>query len=301
VTGELFRAGRFGTDIGNILHDHVTHTVVYDNVSDAIDDIINRPSNHASGLGNSSETASSGWAGSKNLGDAISILKGGWSEYREQVERIFGDITEDPDIETMRSKSFAWQLSDEGDFCNTDLYAEGEAECMYLPILEEAERPDAIIRIVVDGTAASGVKPDEIIRKGIVIAALVDTLQFLGRGVELWWGQSVAKNNAASIMAVKVKDTRTHMDIDDMLFACAHPSMLRRFGFALFELEDESHRRTIGLHSKGRYGRVKVLDSNKWGGILGETVHVLFNGMEYGRDYRDGVQSVKNLLEGMNF
>ena len=127
----------------------------------------------------------------ENDGEQCRLARAVGADKRDAVERIISDLDCDPMIADRIALRLAWQFGYDGTLCNMDRFITGEPECMMSPVLVESVQPDAVIRLVVDGTVMSSVDAEDITRRGLVVAALIDTLTKLGRGVELWWTYAV--------------------------------------------------------------------------------------------------------------
>lgn len=107
-----------------------------------------------------------------------------------------------------------------------------------------------IIKLIVNLTASSGIATEVIERRGGAIVSLVTALESAGRRVEI---VGILAINAFGSM----KDTLTHrvtlkesfqkLNLPTLAFALAHPSMLRRIGFAGMEQESAEVRDALGI------------------------------------------------------
>jgi hypothetical protein len=102
--------------------------------------------------------------------------------------------------------------------------------------LQEAPLP--VLRFIVSSSASCHWETDALIRWGVCILSVIDSLEANGNcSVEL----SVAKTTEdfgrtrRLEFITKIKEAGSHIDFDVMAFAIAHPSMLRRIGFGCSE------------------------------------------------------------------
>ena len=54
-------------------------------------------------------------------------------------------------------------------------------------------------------------------------------------GLEVWLENSTASGDKVHSTLIKLHDSKERIDIDNLMFAIAHPSMLRRIGFSVME------------------------------------------------------------------
>lgn len=124
-----------------------------------------------------------------------------------------------------------------------------------------------IFRLVYNASASAGITPDTMIGKGAAIAALVKALEFAGHRVEVWcipWAGSSHKYGSGRPeheTRVLVKAADQDLDFGRLVFALAHPSTVRRLGFACLEAD-----RTIKTLGKG-YGRPADCEESERGDI----------------------------------
>lgn len=276
-----------------------TRVNVWEDMSDAVDDILNAGEGFVNGSSQREDDRKDPWSGSVDFGSALETLRGGWAEHRDAVEAAVTAVQEDPSIESMVSARFGWQHAYAGDVCDIGRFVTGDPECMFAPTMVDAVQPDAVIRIVINGTASAAIRTDVLVRRGIMIAALVDTLHLLGRGVEVWWTCSTVHSGSTHGNLVRIKATDEPLDVDDLLFVAAHPSMLRRFGFALWECESPQTRKAQNFYES--YGRPVDISREQLAECIGAPVHVLFGSISYGDDYTDPAAHVLAHLKGLDF
>ena len=131
-------------------------------------------------------------------------------------------------------------------------------------VQQETETTDLgagkVIRIVYNITASSKVTTDQMMRKGATVVGLIDLLERSGRRVELdlVTGSQSHNSDGHSIQtSVRVKDAGASLDIERIAYAIAHPSSLRRLGFAIMELIPLEARRSCGISPGNGYGMPK--------------------------------------------
>jgi hypothetical protein len=108
---------------------------------------------------------------------------------------------------------------------------ENEPECwiQYEPVLVDA--PGKVLRLVFNICASAGISPDTIIAKGAVVAALVILLERAGFRIAVEIVNAI-RGSIEHEMWVPVKSADQDLDLPRLVFALAHPSMLRRIWVA---------------------------------------------------------------------
>jgi len=200
----------------------------------------------------SSETSSKNWCGgTDNLQDAVSLALNGWHDIRPQVDAVFTDVEQRiSDVLEMR---FQTMHNYTGFSVDMGRYLQGDPECMLDYVPEEQQGMGRVVKVVVNIAASCTIDPDDIMRRGVAVVALIDTLHKLGVGVEIWADESLTgKAGGKFANRVKMHDSAQMVDIDSLMFGLAHPSMLRRLVFSMQEQSKNANAQ--GAKAGGGYG-----------------------------------------------
>jgi len=248
----------------------------------------------------SAKQSQNGWSGTPTLQDAVQLATDGWHEVRPEVDRMFHNL-EDQIMKNM-DEQFSTVYGYSGDMVDMGRYVAGDPECMVDYVTEPSARMGRVVRILVAGIASAYIEPEQIRARGVAVCALVDVLHKLGVGIELWHEQCYAHPNDERnkySMLVKLHDSADTLDIDDVMYAIAHPSMLRRIGFAGVEQMEWARDYT----SSG-YGRVSDMQC---GDMLGGEVDVVIEKLQNGGKWhtenevlKDPVAWVLNTVKGLD-
>ena len=193
-----------------------------------------------------------GWSKTASLLEACSLAYNGWSEIRPDVDRLLNSLMER--LDARFGDRYVTKYDVQGSFVDVGAFLQGVPECMVEFESEPAAAMGRVVRIVVAGTASSDIDPDDILRRGTAVVALIDCLHKMGLGVELWWDSTITgsdHNNHCT--AVRLHDSAEPMDIDSIMFAVAHPSMLRRLTFSVQEQSETAEKQNARPY--GGYGR----------------------------------------------
>jgi len=191
----------------------------------------------------SDSTDNNSWAGSNSLDEAIGLARTGWKAVLPEVNKAFDLIKESMALTV--SSMFETEFSVTGDSVDIDRYLRGEPECMVEFVDIPQARMGRIVKLLVSGSTNSGTDPEKIIRRGITILGLLDTLSKIGVGVEIYLENTTydvnckdqrTKDCAYHSMLVMIHSSEMKFDIENIMFAIAHPSMLRRISFSNMEL-----------------------------------------------------------------
>lgn len=204
---------------------------IYESLGEAVRHAQNNPAPRSS---NSSDKEFSLTA---SLQDACELATKGWSDVRPQVDKLFGEL--EASIAMVLDESYSIRFDYSGDSVDMGRYMSGDPECMMDYVTEPQARMGRVIKIMVNVANSARITPKQIMDRGVVVVALLDVLNKLGVGVELWTEMAISDGGVDSgkrfSQLVKIHDSSEMLDVDSTMFAIAHPSMLRRIGFGSIE------------------------------------------------------------------
>ena len=231
----------------------------FDSLAEALDFAGNNPSPK------SSNQSGGGWSGkTNNLAEAVALGHQGYDEIRPQVERMFTEL--ESQLSSRLESAFQTRFDYSGSVVDVGRYLGGEPECMIDFAPEPSSRMGRVVKVIVNGSASASVDTDRIIRRGVVVCALIDAIHKLGMGVEVY-GEFPTndtmindRNGAVHTSLIKIHDSQQMLDINNLMFALCHPSMLRRIQFSLLEQTKWSRRDYVLNHSYGYPSALECAD-----------------------------------------
>jgi hypothetical protein len=248
----------------------------------------------------SAKTTDNEWSGTPSLPSAVKLATDGWHDVRPKVQEMFNQL--ESQLSLAMDEQFSIRYDYSGDSVDMGRYVSGDPECMMDYVTEPQARMGRVVRVLVAGIASAYVTPEQIQARGVAVCALIDVLHKLGVGIELWTEQCYArpKNNKDKYsMLVKLHDSQDMMDIDDIMFAIAHPSMLRRIGFGGVEQMQWANE-----YINSGYGSVSdMVCADMLGGDCDVVVEKLQNGGRWGTEsdiLADPVNWVLNTVKGLD-
>lgn len=129
-------------------------------------------------------------------------------------------------------------------------YTAGVPECMSDALPITIAKHGRAIRIVVDFSYHCGIGEDVVRRRGAAVMALVYVLQQLQHPLEVWAQHSATGHGSPSMRLthlVEVQRADEPVDIGRVMYALAHPTMLRRMCFRVEDHESPAIRKAIGI------------------------------------------------------
>lgn len=185
-----------------------------------------------------------------NFAEAYTLAKDGWHDVRPEVERMMDALSER--IAERMDLAHVTNYGVSGAIVDMGRYMMGDPECMMEFVQEPNERMGKVVRLFIDYGASGSYEAEFIRKRGIVILALVDTLSKIGVSCEIWGETAVHGGSVTHTTVTKLHDATEQMDVDTLMFALAHPSMLRRMAFCVREMSSVAD--NIRARSGGSYG-----------------------------------------------
>lgn len=193
--------------------------------------------------------------------EALELAERGWAEGRdlalEMSQPIINKLVqfiERPDlVYDVEGNGF-----DIGRFCAKD----PECAIRFENEIVEVPAVPRLIRIVNNNLASGGVSKEVLTARGAAIAALVELLEFAGNRVQIvnivhGAGLNGSVDECGFMHTVTIKEFDQPLDMGRVIFALAHPAMMRCLGFRVAELASAQAQEDIGYG----YGNV-ILNEN---------------------------------------
>jgi len=212
-----------------------------------------RPSNYFGG---------DDWAGkTTDLADAVRLGLLGYDEIRPEVERMFAEL--ESQLAERLELAFQTRFDYTGSVVDVGRYLSGEPECMIDFVPEPSARMGRVVKVIVNGICSASVESKRIIKRGVVVCALIDAIHKLGMGVEVYaefptndYAINSPKGKVHTFL-VKLHSSEQLLDINNLMFGLCHPSMLRRISFSVMEQTKWEPAKTL---IKSGYGYPSALE-----------------------------------------
>ncbi len=181
------------------------------------------------------------WYGTNSFEEAYELGMKGWKEGQDEALKISQPLIERM-VNFIERPDIMYDV--EGIGIDMGRFNAGDPEpfIRFQTEIVEVQAMPRLIRIVFNNSASAGIPKETITAKGAVITVLVELLEFAGHRVEVInlpycvRGSGAEGKAGITYMAgVKVKPFDQPLEMARLMFAMAHPSMLRRFGFRIAE------------------------------------------------------------------
>jgi hypothetical protein len=186
------------------------------------------------------------WSGGLSWEEAKQVALKGWREGLREIEKVQAQITPFIAEKVLRyQQTFAVS----GYYVDVGTYLSNDPECFISRVYEEQNYPGKIFTIVCSISSSAEITPKTIIQRGAMICALIDAIEYAGHRAEVIcnWASSIGhssdhrkgnlKNYGWFEVDVTLKKANQPLEMIEIAFCLAHPSMLRRIMFSIAEIE----------------------------------------------------------------
>lgn len=211
-----------------------------------------------------------------SFADAYELAVDGWHSIRDRVDGVLTPLREKLGDVLAPSVERAYDLV--GSEPDINRYIQGELECMVEWVCVDEPKNGKVFTLLVDNSMTAGNKAEDIIARGAVLCALVESYILLGYQLEIWvestW-RGDGSDDYATVLT-RLNHAGDIIDIDTMMFALGNGDWQRRIAWAFAETNDILAKKFgfngsyCGLHRNGahmidRVGASSVvsLDGNK--------------------------------------
>jgi hypothetical protein len=177
------------------------------------------------------QTECAAWYGTSTNEEGFALALTGWSEPGDDVRRLSGVIM--GSLAEALPEHHIVQHDVTGACVDIGAFLSGEPECMMDFVMEPVSTHGKVITVLCGVTVNADSSGDDIRRRGAAICALVESLTMMGHSVRVIAEFSCANLYEGGTLSqtVTIKSATDPMDIDQVMFALAHPAMLRRVFF----------------------------------------------------------------------
>ena len=197
-------------------------------------------------LNKSSRKSAEQWSGDLSWDEAKSLALKGWKEGLKEVEKYQAKISPFIAEKVLRHQQV---FAVTGYNVDVGTYLANDPECFISRVYEERNYPGKIFKIVCSISVSSSISPTTIIQRGAIVCALIDAIEYAGHRAEVVCNWAVSKESDRNIrenykwlngwfeVDVTIKKANQALEMIELAFCLAHPSMLRKIMFSLAEIE----------------------------------------------------------------
>ena len=188
------------------------------------------------------------WTHYTTLGTARGLLSAGWQEGAERILTIAEKVRQALPAAALEAFKPITIADVTGSVLDVERYLHGDPECFWTewtPDEGEQVKGKGIVRLTNNLWASSGITPEELMNKGVYVAALADVLETLGYRVQIdgfvacYAEHLNAKGKMTKstlVIHFPIKSADQPLEIDRLAFVLAHPASLRQVGFHMMDV-----------------------------------------------------------------
>lgn len=197
------------------------------------------------------------WYGTASLDQAIQLAYQGWPEGVERVQEVRNKLDFSDLLPT--AQRLLRNVEVAGDEPDIGLFLQGEPEHMVTLHEVEQLQQGKVLRLQLNRSASCDILAEQLVRRGVAILAVVETLLLLGFTIELSIIIAVKEMHYEEQMEfhIPILHAGDPVNLDTLAFMLLHPAVLRRLWFAATECEDNKICNSFQFFSGGGYGKCK--------------------------------------------
>jgi hypothetical protein len=175
------------------------------------------------------------WAGG-SWAEALRLAVDGWQVPLRDTEVTVGTLRERAGLgASVTTLEPAWDVT--GSEVDIGAYLAGVPECMVDAVPTRTSRRGRVVAFLVPASY-SHLTPHSLIRnRGIALATLCSAIIAAGHSVEVWSGFNGMVGEIRLRAVARVVSAGEQLDLGRLIFAVAHPLVLRRLWFAVWDAQ----------------------------------------------------------------
>ncbi|MDT0270488.1 hypothetical protein RM844_29875 [Streptomyces sp. DSM 44915] len=191
-----------------------------------------------------------GWAGS-GFQESLRLATDGWAQALPETDVSIAALRERTG-RRVRTTVLEPRWDVTGSEVDVGAFLAGVPECMVDAVPQQVTTRGRVVTLLVPAVCGHQVPTDHIRHRGLALAAFCSAIVTAGHSVEVWsgWGTNLPDGRIAAV--ARVVSPAEPLDLGRLIFAMAHPAMLRRLWFAVWETEPEPFVRRL---LDANYGR----------------------------------------------
>ncbi|GAA2135421.1 hypothetical protein GCM10009760_13950 [Kitasatospora kazusensis] len=196
------------------------------------------PSSISNGAGRDNRTACTAWAGA-TWEEALELARDGWHEPLEEVGLSIGALRRLAGL-SGRGPVLEPFLDVTGGEVDIAAYLSGAPECMVNATVQQVSRRGKVITFLIPGSYPSTTPHREVRNRGLALAALCAGIIGAGHSVEIWSSKSGELRGdpiRSHSSVARIVSPGEPLNVGRLIFAVAHPAMLRRLWFSVWDAQ----------------------------------------------------------------
>ncbi|WP_062204274.1 hypothetical protein [Streptomyces sp. NBRC 109706] len=177
------------------------------------------------------------WAGADFAG-ALRLATDGWARALPETDVSIATLRERTG-QRVRTTVLEPRWDVTGSEVDIAAYLAGEPECMIDAVPQLTTTVGRVVTLLVPAVCTAGTPNAFIQHRGLALAALCSAIVGAGHSVEVWSGWASNPDGERYAAVARVISPSEPLDLGRLIFAMAHPAMLRRLWFAVWDTQPE--------------------------------------------------------------
>ncbi|GAB2576983.1 hypothetical protein GCM10027168_07410 [Streptomyces capparidis] len=167
--------------------------------------------------------------------EALRLAEDGWTTVLPQVDAEVAELRERVGDEVLTTALVpAWDVT--GSEVDIGVYLSGEPECMVEAVPQRISARGRVVTFLVPAGFVNTTPHSAVHHRGVALAALCSSIVSAGHSVEIWSGFCTYVGEGERFASVaRVVSAAEPLDMGRLMFVMAHPAMLRRLWFAVWD------------------------------------------------------------------
>jgi len=194
----------------------------------------------------SSRQSADPWSGNLSWDEVKSLALKGWKDGLTEVEKYQAKISPFIAEKVLRHQQV---FGVSGYNVDVGCFLANDPECFISRVYEEQNYPGKIFTIVCSISFSSKITPETIIQRGAMICALIDAIEYAGHRAEVICNDASCIRDESDYrkgkykeygwfeVDVTIKKADQPLEMIELAFCLAHPSMPRKIMFSVAEIE----------------------------------------------------------------
>ncbi|GCB47498.1 hypothetical protein [Streptomyces sp. NL15-2K] len=178
------------------------------------------------------------WAGA-TWEETLRLAEDGWTTVLPEVEAEVAELRERVQEEVLTTALVpAWDVT--GSEVDVGVYLSGVPECMVDSVPQRISARGRVVTFLIPTGYVNTTPHSAVHNRGVALAALCSSIIASGHSVEIWSGDcSYVSRTDRFVSVARVISAAEPLDIGRLMFVMAHPAMLRRLCFAVWDSAPE--------------------------------------------------------------
>ncbi|MFF4600031.1 hypothetical protein [Amycolatopsis sp. NPDC001319] len=204
-------------------------------------------------VGAESRRSKGGWHGA-TWEEALTLAVDGWPLALEEADVTVAELRAGAGLDQGATElEPAWDVT--GSEVDIAAFLAGVPECMVDAVPRQVSRRGKVVTFLIPAGYSHAIGHQVIINRGLALATLCTAIIDVGHSVEIWSGDTstlrTPEGKLRSRAMARVITAGEPFDVGRLIFAVAHPAMLRRLWFGVWDGQPKEVAKAMMLDNYG--------------------------------------------------